>query len=52
MSNNEQDISEVVDEFVDELDPTRVEREVERLGLSTEELFDRIVVETKTRLRP
>lgn len=46
----EDDIVEVVDEFADALDPSRVEREAERLGLTVAELLDRIVTEVKARL--
>ena len=45
------DVVEIVDELVDELDPVRVEREAERLGLSVDELLARIVAETKDRIR-
>jgi hypothetical protein len=48
--DREQEISEVVDEFADELDPIRIRSEAERLGITAESLLDRIVTETKTRI--
>lgn len=47
---SENDIVEVVDEIVDDIDPPNIKREAERLGISTDELLDRIVVEVKARL--
>lgn len=49
MSQNQQDVLEVVDEFVDNLDPSRLESEADRLGLTVEALIDRIAVEAKAR---
>jgi uncharacterized protein YidB (DUF937 family) len=48
--SNENDIVNAVDEIVDNLDPDDVEREARRLGISTDELLDRITVEIKARL--
>lgn len=45
------DISEVVDELADELNPPRVEREAERLGISVDELLQRVVTEVTARLQ-
>lgn len=50
MSQNEQDILEVVDEFTDELRPERIEDEADRLGITVDNLLERIVKETKARL--
>jgi hypothetical protein len=47
---SENDIVEVVDEIVDDMDPTRVESEAERLGITTDNLIDRCVHEMKSRL--
>lgn len=47
---SEDDVSEVVDELADELDPARVEREAERLGVTVDELLQRVVTEVKARL--
>lgn len=44
MDNEEQDVEDAVDEIVE-----TAETEARRLGLSTEEFFDRIIVEMKTR---
>lgn len=49
---SEQDILEVVDEFVDNLDPSRLESEAERLGITVEVLLERIVNEAKVRIDP
>lgn len=46
----EEDISEVVDEFVDTLDPLRLDREAERLEITRDDLIARVVNETKARL--
>jgi len=48
--SNEADITEVVDELTDELDPIRIENEAERLGITAEELLHRITKETLSRL--
>lgn len=50
MADNESDILEVVDEFVDFLDVSRVESEAERLSIQPGDLLDRIVVEARARL--
>lgn len=50
MDDKEQDIIDVVDEFVDALDPPRVFSEAERLGITTDWLLVRIGEETKTRI--
>lgn len=47
---DEDDIVEVVDEIADEVNPDRIDREARRLGISTDELLDRVVVEIKARL--
>lgn len=49
-SKLEQDRSEVTDEFVDELDTARLQREADRLGMEPLALLDRIVVEVRERL--
>lgn len=41
---------EVVDEFVYALNTPRLEAEAERLGLTAEQLLDRIVIEAKARI--
>lgn len=46
----EDDVSEVVDEFTDELNPPRIESEADRLGISVDELLQRIVTEVKARI--
>lgn len=46
----EDDTSEVVDEIADDLNTERIQREAQRLGISEEELLDRVVVEAKARL--
>jgi hypothetical protein len=43
------DLSEVVDEIVDDMDPLRLENEAERLGVTVVELIDRVAVEAKAR---
>jgi hypothetical protein len=50
MTDQEQDVLEVVDELADDLDPPRVERRAEQLGLSVDELLGRVVAEVKTRI--
>lgn len=50
MSND--DISEIVDEIADDVDPVRIEREAERLGLKPEQLLDRVVNEVMARIEP
>jgi hypothetical protein len=50
VSMNENDIVEVVDEIVDDVDPSRIEREAERLGISKDELMSRILNELRARL--
>jgi hypothetical protein len=47
----EQDIIDTVDEIVDDIDPVRIEREADRLGLSTDELIERVLHQLKTRVR-
>lgn len=49
MSNNDE-ISEIVDEIVDDLDPARIEREARRLGITVDDLLARIVTEMNARL--
>lgn len=44
------DIIEVVDEIVDDIDPSRVDRLAGRLELTHDELIERIVNELKARL--
>jgi hypothetical protein len=46
----EEDIVEVVDEIADDVDPPRIEREADRLGLTPDELLNRVVTEVMTRL--
>lgn len=46
----QQDIIEVVDEFADAINPDRVLDEAERLGLTVEELMERVKVEVMTRV--
>lgn len=48
--NNEEDIIEVVDEIADDIDPPRIEREANRLGITVEELLERVKKEILTRL--
>ena len=45
-----QDIVDVTDEFVDNLDVTRIVDEAERLGLDADELLHRVMVEARARL--
>jgi hypothetical protein len=47
---NEGDIVEVVDEFVDNLDPPQIASEAERLQITVDGLLDRIIHEVKARL--
>ena len=42
-------IIEVVDEIADDVDPVRVEREAQRLGITVEELMHRVTVEILSR---
>jgi hypothetical protein len=44
------DIEDVVDEFVDTLDPESIEGESERLGITVDELLRLITIEVKARL--
>jgi hypothetical protein len=46
----EDDITEVVDEIADDIDPPRLEREAERLGITADTLLARVTVEVLTRL--
>jgi hypothetical protein len=46
----EQDIVEAIDEYVDDIDPSRIEREAEQYGLTVDEYINRIVNELKVRL--
>jgi hypothetical protein len=48
--DNEDDVAEVVDEMADELDPVHVLSEANRLGVSVDDLLDRVVAEVKARL--
>jgi hypothetical protein len=48
--SNDDEISEIVDEIVDEMNPVRVEREAERLGITVDDLLARIVTEMNARL--
>lgn len=48
---SEQDLLEIVDEMADTLDPTRVEAEAERFGITPEDLIDRVAHELKSRLQ-
>lgn len=50
MAELTQDQLEVVDEFVDNLDPSRIEDEAERLGMSPDALLDAIIKEARTRI--
>jgi hypothetical protein len=45
----ENDIEEVVDEFVDALDVPHLESEAERLGITRDDLLARIMNEAKAR---
>ena len=47
---SDNDIVEIVDEIVDDIDPRTIEREAERLGLTTDELINRVVTELKSRI--
>lgn len=47
---SEQDISEVVDEFVDTLNVSRIEDEADRLEITSQGLIDRIANEAKMRV--
>ena len=49
-SKLESDRAEVTDEFVDLMDPVRLEREADRLDLEPLALLDRIMVEMRARL--
>lgn len=49
-SKLEQDRAEVTDEFVDTLDPVRIENEADRLNMEPLALLDRIMVEARARL--
>lgn len=44
------DITDVVDEIADEIDPARIEREAIRLGIDPHELIDRVATELKARV--
>lgn len=48
--SNEDQITEVVDEIVDDLDPVRIENEAERLGITSQVLIDRVANEAKIRV--
>lgn len=48
---NENEITEVVDEIVDDMDPSRIESEAERLGLKAEDLLARVFAEARERVR-
>lgn len=50
MGTEEEDISEVVDEIVDDMDPTRITREAEMLGIKEDELLRRVNNEMKARI--
>lgn len=47
---NDDDIAEIVDEFVDELNPALLDSEAERLGLTVDALLHRILTEAKARI--
>lgn len=44
------DVVEVVDEIVDDMDPARIVREAERLGVAIPDLMDRVYNELQARL--
>jgi hypothetical protein len=46
----EEEIAQVVDEFVDDLNVSSVESEASRLGMSTQELINEIAEEAKRRV--
>lgn len=46
---HEEDIIEVVDEIADQADPARIASEAERLGITTDDLIDRVAFELKVR---
>lgn len=47
---SDQDIAEVIDEFVDDLNISRLHNEAERLDISIEDLLIRILNEAKERI--
>src|SRR5215472_11931949 len=49
--SRDDDITEIVDEIVDDMDPVRVDREAERLDLGVDELLGLVVAEVKARVR-
>lgn len=48
--SEQDDIAEVVDEITDDVDPSRVENEAVRLGISPHELIDRVRTEVLVRI--
>jgi len=44
------DIVEVVDEIVDDIDPTRIESEAKRLNITVDVLMTRVIAELSARL--
>jgi hypothetical protein len=47
---DDDDIVQVVDEIVDDMDPLRIENEINRLGIPLDTLLQRVLVELKDRL--
>jgi len=47
---DEQDVVDVVDEIVDDIDPSRFMREAAKLGLTVEELIGRVANELRARI--
>ena len=50
-ARREGDLSDLVDEIVDELDPARIEMEADHYGLTTDEFMGRVVTELRARIR-
>lgn len=48
---SESDIIEIVDEIADDVDPVRIERAADRLGISPAELLKRVMAEVEARLQ-